>query len=108
MVKTPDDYAAQALRLALRAPGVQAFAGELRRSCAGARDCGAEAAKTHKLRNDVDRQDVTARQAWTWAHYTANAARDARKGDAYSAADACAGAEYAANCAGYYAEVASW
>ena len=108
MVKTPDDYAAQALRLALRAPGVQAFAGELRRSCAGARDCGAVAAKNDALASEADRQDVTARQAWTWAHYTANAVRDARKGDFEAACDACAGAEYAANCAGYYAEVASW
>ena len=108
MVKTPEDYAAQALRLALRAPGVAKHADALRSVCDSERAAGALAAKVDAENDVVSLQDETAHLAWLHAYYAAEDARDARYGDACMALGAVEEAQRAFYCAGYYAEVASW
>ena len=108
MVKTPDDYAAQALRFALRAPGVAKHADALRAVCDSERAAGALAAKVDAENDVVSSQDETAQLAWQHAYDASEDARDARFGDAYMATAAAEEAQKAAYCAGYYAEVASW
>ena len=108
MVKTPDDYAAQALRMALRAPGVAAYADKLRIVCDAERSAGALAAKIDAENDVVDSQQETLRLARKNAIDATDDARDARFGDVYMATEAVEAAKKAAYCAGYYAEVASW
>ena len=108
MVKTPYDYAAQALRFALRAPGVAKHADALRAVCDAERAAGALAAKVDAENDVVSSQEETAQLARQHAHDAAEDARDARYGDAFMALGAVEEAQRAFYCAGYYAEVASW
>ena len=108
MVKTPDDYAAQALRFALRAPGVAKHADALRAVCDSERAAGALCARVEAENDVVSPQEETAHLAWQNAYDAAEDAREARFGDAYMATAAVEAAQWAAFCAGYYAEVASW
>lgn len=108
MVKTPDDYAAQALRFALRAPGVAEHADVLRSVCHSERAAGALGAIVDAENEVLASQHETARFAQKNAQDAADDARDARSGDAYKSKEAMESAQRAHYCAGYYAEVASW
>ena len=108
MVKTSEDYAAQALRCALRAPHVAEFADELRAACKAERAAGALAARIDERGEVVESFEENEKAARNWAAEAADDARNARMGNNESNVYAAEDAMRAAYCAGYYAEVASW
>lgn len=109
MVKTAEDYRAQAMRFVLLS-GMNA--GRVARECVGAYDAGVWAAVRHLSKNAAHRQEQTRREARAWAAQAAAWARIYRqaKGEPMGAREEAGetlaeAALNAANCAGYAAEI---